>query len=284
MDSGDSVELSIPDVSWGLEPPTSTTAPRRKVDPRDPVRDQGPCLIGPICVRGASAGDALAITFEHMRPSSWGWTYAGGPMSTPALNGALGLGDAPLTLLRWTLDESRTIATSDRGDQVAVAPFLGTIGLAPAEPLASGWMPRTCGGNMDCRELIEGATLWLPVMVDGGLLSMGDGHAAQGDGELSGAAIECAMERVRVRVELVKGMRIESPRVRTPGGAWITLGFGPTLDVAAERAGAAMLDLMCEQTERPRAELLALASAQVSLHVTQMVNPHRGVHAVWPRS
>jgi acetamidase/formamidase len=281
IEPGDSVELSIPDVSWGLEPPTSTTAPRRKVEPRDPVRDQGPCLVGPIGVRDAAPGDALAITFERIRPGPWGWTYSGGPVSTPALNGALGIGDAPLTLLRWTLDEDRKIATSDRGDRVAVAPFLGTIGVSPAEDHASGWLPRNCGGNMDCRELIEGSMLWLPVMVHGALLSLGDGHAAQGDAELSGTAIECAMELVRIRVELVKSAQIRSPRVRTLGGQWVTLGFGPTLDTAAEHAAVAMLDLMIEHTQRPRAELLALASSQVSLRITQMVNPHRGVHAIW---
>lgn len=287
IDSGDCVVLSTPDVAWGLEPPTSTTAPRRKVEPRDPAKDNGPCMIGPIAVRGAAPGDALEILFERIRPAAWGWTYAGKGLATPEWNAALGVGDAPLTLLRWTIDEHRRLATSDRGDTAPVRAFMGTIGLSPDEPHASGWIPRMCGGNMDCRALTEGSTLWLPIMAPGALLWTGDGHAAQGDGELSGTAIECAMEEVRLRLTLRKGMRIAGPRVLTAAsdgvdaGAWVTLGFGETLDAAAALATAGMLDLMVERTGRNRTELLALASTEVSLRITQLVNPHRGVHAVW---
>ncbi|HYD00848.1 MAG TPA: acetamidase/formamidase family protein [Phycisphaerales bacterium] len=282
IESGDTVVLSTPDVSWGLEPPTSTTAPRRKVEPRDPARDNGPCMVGPVAVRGAEPGDALEIVFERIVPAAWGWTYSGGGMATPAWNAALGVGGAPLTLLRWMLDHAAGEATNDKGDVVRLRPFMGTVGLCPDEPHASGWVPRVCGGNMDCREVVEGSTLLLPVMVPGGMLSLGDGHAAQGDGEVSGTAIECAMEEVRLRVTVRKGVRIAGPRVRTPEGAWVTLGFGETLDGAAEHAVSGMLDVMEETMPgRGRAELLALASSAVSVRVTQVVNPLRGVHAVW---
>lgn len=281
LESGDSVVVSTPDVSWGLEPPTSTTAPRLKVEPRDPAKDNGPCMIGPIAVRGAEPGDVLEVAIERVRPCAWGWTYAGAGMVNAAYNKGLGIEGAPLTLLRWTLDNQRRTATSDKGDVVAVRPFMGTLGLAPDEAHASGWVPRVCGGNMDCPELVEGSTLLLPVMVRGGLLSTGDGHAAQGEGELSGTAIECAMDEVRLRLTVRKGRRIVGPRIRCADGSWVTLGFGETLDLAAERAVSGMLDVMMEETGRGRAELLALASARVSVRVTQMVNPLRGVHAVW---
>lgn len=282
VESGDTVSVSTPDVSWGLEAPTSTTAPRRKFEPRDPARDDGPCLCGPIAVRGAEPGDALEIEIQEVRTAPWGWTYAGRGMAAPEHNRALGLGEAPLTLVRWSLDRDRGLATSDDGVQIPLAPFPGTIGLAPRvmSGRASGWLPSAAGGNMDCRELTAGSTLWLPVMTDGGLLSVGDGHAAQGDGELSGTAIECPLEELRLKLTLRKGLHVRSPRARTAAG-WVTLGFGATLDAAAAEAAAAMLDLMEGRLGTPRARALGLASATVSLRVTQMVNPLRGVHAVW---
>lgn len=280
IEPGDIVTVSTPDVSWGLEPPTSTTAPRRKIEPRDPQRDNGPCLVGPIAVRGAQPGDTLAIHIERLRPGAWGWTYAGRGMSTPALNQALGVGDAPLTLLRWTLDRRTGVATSERGHTLAMRPFLGCMGLAPNEQHADGWTPRICGGNMDCRELTEHSTLYLPVMTEGAMLSVGDGHAAQGDGELGGTAIECMMDEVRLRVDVRRDWSIRGPIARTPAG-WVSLGFGATLDEAAERAADLMLDLMERETGLSRIEALALAGAAVDLRVTQMVNPLRGVHAVW---
>lgn len=279
VDSGDSVSFQIPDVSWGLEPPTSTTAPRRKVEPRDPVKDSGPCLCGPVAVRGAEPGDTLQIDIEHLRPAPWGWTYAGRGMASPAYNASLGIADAPLTLLRWEIDRERASATSHLGHTIPVRPFLGTIGLSPAVDHASGWLPTASGGNMDCRELIAGTTLYLPVQVPGALLSVGDGHAAQGDGELSGTAIECPMEAATLRLTLRRDLRIAEPRARTPLG-WITLGFAETLDQAAAHAASSMLDLMVDQLRIPRPEALALASARVHLRVTQMCNPVKGVHAL----
>lgn len=278
VDSGDTVAFSAPDVSWGLEPPTSVTAPRRKVEPRDPARDAGPCMCGPIAVRGAQPGDTLEIHIEELRPGPWGWTYAAGGMATAGLRAALGVDGAPLTLLRWSIDAGAGRAVADGGQVVELRPFLGTIGLSPAEEDACGWTPRACGGNMDCRELVVGSTLLLPVMAEGALLSVGDGHAAQGDGELSGTAIECPMEG-RLRLTLRRGVRISGPRARTPAG-WVTMGFGETLDRAAEAAAASMLDLMMEQLGLGRAEALALASSRVHMRITQMVNPLRGVHAI----
>jgi len=282
IDSGDTVTLSAPDIGWGLAPPTSTTAPRRKVEPRD----TGLCMVGPIAVRGAAPGDVLEIEIKRVVPSAWGWTYAGRGMASVELNEALGIGAAPLTLVRWTIDHERGVATSDVGTTVPLAPFPGTIGLAPDEAVASGWVPRVCGGNMDCRELVAGSTLLLPVYVTGGLLSIGDGHAAQGDGELSGSAIECMLEALEIKITLRRGTRIHGPRIyAAPDAAgrrrWITLGFGATLDAAAGSAASGMLDLMEEQLGLSRAECVALASSCVDLGVTQMVNPVKGVHAVW---
>lgn len=284
--SGDSIQLSVPDVGWGLEPPTSTTAPRRKVEPRDPAKDNGPCLLGPIAIHGALPGHTLEIRIDHISTSPWGWSYAGKNMATPALNRAWGVSNDTLTLLRWSIDhDTNTATTLDAGtspQSVPIRPFFGTIGLAPNEPHALGWTPRTCGGNMDCRELHAGTTLFLPIQVPGALLSLGDTHAAQGGGELSGTAIECACDSARLTLILRTDLSIHTPIAHTPEGI-IAIGVGDTLDAAAEQAVSAILDEITRALSISRDHALALASARVDLRITQMVNPRRNVHAVWKR-
>lgn len=293
ISSGDTVIVSAPDVSWGLEAPSSVTLPRRKVEPRDPegnpASDRGPCLVGPIGVRGAQPGDLLEIEIQEVVTSSWGWTYSGAGMASDAWNEAVGIGDAPLTLVKWEIDQRALTARSDSGVEVPLRPFPGTIGLAPAVPegelFASGWLPSMSGGNIDCRELVSGSTLLVPVAVEGGLLSVGDGHAAQGDGEVSGTGIECMLETLRMRVTLRHGVSIRAPRILTAhDGAGkrrrVTIGIGKTLDRAAAMATREMLDWMSEiDNGHSRATNLAHASAMMSLRVTQTVNTLRGIHA-----
>lgn len=298
VDSGDTIVASVPDVSWGLEAPTCTSAPRRKVAGRDaeanPERFAGPCLAGPIAIRDVRPGEAVEIAIERVVPGAWGWTYAGAGMGTPGWNESIGIGSAPLTLMRWEIDrgsrpERAGIAVSERGHKVPLRPFPGTIGLAPA-PMPgrahqSGWNPGPTGGNMDCRELVAGSTLFLPVALHGGMLSVGDGHAAQGDGEISGTAIECMLDELRFRVMRRRDLALRGPRIRTAPDElgrcrWVTPGFGETLDAAAAAATASMLDMLEERTGLTRAECAALSSAVVSLRITQTVNPLKGVHAV----
>jgi acetamidase/formamidase len=132
---------------------------------------------------------------------------------------------------------------------------------------------------MDCRELVAGTSLFLPVLAPGALFSFGDGHAAQGDGEVSGTAIECMMRRVELRFVVRRDMKLAGPRARTPE-AWVTMGFAENLDAAAARAMSSMLDVMSELYALDRVHALALASAVVRLRVTQVVNGVRGAHAV----
>jgi acetamidase/formamidase len=136
---------------------------------------------------------------------------------------------------------------------------------------------------MDCKELTAGSILYLPIEVAGALVSVGDGHARQGDGEIAGMAIECPMERVDIRYRLREDMEIAGPRIRTRE-AWITLGFGDDLDAACVKAVDAMLDLLTGQIGLSRRAALALASAVVDLRITQRANPLAGVHAVLPHS
>jgi len=141
--------------------------------------------------------------------------------------------------------------------------------------------PRFCGGNLDCKELVAGSTLYLPIAVKGGLFSVGDGHALQGDGEVCGTAIECPMERVSLTFLLRDDLRLTTPRANTPAG-WLTMGLHEDLNQAMDMAMIGMLDLMEELYDLPRPEALALASLVVDLRITQVVNGVRGVHALLP--
>jgi acetamidase/formamidase len=154
--------------------------------------------------------------------------------------------------------------------------------MPPAEPgVHSTQPPRACGGNIDCKELVAGTTLFLPIPVDGALLSAGDGHAAQGDGEISQLAIEAPVDRARLTLTVRQDLPLTMPIAWTPD-AWLTFGFDEDLDEAAALAIEGMLDLMGREHGFERREALAYASVVVDLRVTQMVNRARGVHARLP--
>jgi acetamidase/formamidase len=136
------------------------------------------------------------------------------------------------------------------------------------------------GGNIDCRELVAGSTLYLPVTVPGAMLRVGDGHAAQGDGEVSGTAIECGMTS-EIRLRLVTDPPLGTIHATTPGGK-ITFGFSENLNEAMTAALDAMVTWMTLLFQADRPTALALASVAVSLRVTQVVNETWGVHALLP--
>jgi acetamidase/formamidase len=263
VDPGDRIVLSTLESGWHLEP-------GRYFEPRDPALDSGHALCGPIEVRGARAGATLAIRIEAVEVGPWGATVVFG-------NPGLGVEWRQEPHVRlWELE-----GTVGRSGDVALelAPFLGVIGMPPPEPgIHSTIPPRRYGGNLDCKELVAGSTLYLPVPVDGALLSLGDGHARQADGEVCGTAIECPLARVEVTVALSE-LELTGPVAQTPAG-WVTLGLGPSLDEAARAATAAMLDLLEREHGLERADALALASLVVDLRVTQVVNDTVGVHAV----
>jgi acetamidase/formamidase len=166
-----------------------------------------------------------------------------------------------------------------RSRQVRLRPFLGVIGMPPNEPgVHSTAPPRVCGGNIDCKELVAGTTLFLPISVNGALISAGDGHAAQGDGEVSQLAIEAPVERAQLTLTVRDDLALANPIAWTPD-AWLTFGFDEDLDEAAAQAVDGMLELMGREHALERREALALASVVVDLRITQMVNGVRGVHA-----
>jgi acetamidase/formamidase len=226
----------------------------------------------------ARAGFRL-VRFVFIRTGHWGWNSGGG-YPTP-LNTKLGLATPPEEVFRWSLDPARGIGRNRNGREIALRPFMGVIGVAPdLAGRQSTTPPRPCGGNIDCKELVEGSTLYLPIAVDGALFSIGDGHAVQGDGEVGQVALECPMD---VEVELVTrdDMRLTMPRANTPAG-WLTFGFHEDLNEAMPMALEGMLDLIVETHGVSRKEALALSSLLVDLRITQVVNRVRGVHAVLP--
>lgn len=187
--------------------------------------------------------------------------------------------------LNWTLDrQAKSGSCEVQGEKYTVSlnPFMGVIGMPPESGgIHTTWPPRYCGGNIDCKELVQGSKLYLPIPLDGGYLAIGDGHARQGDGEVSCQAIECAMDLVDITVSVVDDMKLTNPRAHTPSG-WITFGFDEDLNEATVQALDGMLDLMGELYGLQRVEAIALGSAVVDLRITQIVNGVKGVHAFLP--
>jgi acetamidase/formamidase len=222
---------------------------------------------------------ALEIAINRIVPGPYGWTWAG-DWSKDSTD-PFGL-EGKETMLSWTLDREAMTGRDRAGHTVALHPFMGVMGMPPNEPgVHITAPPRPCGGNIDCKELVEGSTLYLPISVPGALFSVGDGHAAQGDGEVSRTAIECPMDVVDLTFNLRDDMYISTPRAHTPVG-WITLAFHEDLNVATRAAISAMLDLLVEQFKVERADAFALASVVVDMHITQIVNGVSGVHAILP--
>ena len=241
---------------------------------------RGHCLTGPFAVRGAVPGQLLALTLHELRPDPWGWTAAAG-QDTPVTR-RLGLVDGPSAHLLWELDPDTAVGTETRGFRRSLAPFLGVMGLAPAEPGEHSTIPprAEAGGNIDCKELVAGSVLYLPVAVPEALLYLGDGHAAQGDGEVGGTAIECPMT-TELTVDLAGDRPISSVHAETPAGR-ITFGFDADLNVAMGDALEAMVVWMQSLFDLDKATALALASTVADLRVTQVVNQTWGVHALLP--
>lgn len=281
VNSGDSIRMQTPDIEWGY----SKSKGIEREFFQSAVKEDTPLhpMVGPIEVNGAKPGMVLEVKLNDVVPGWYGTNWAGGKKSWQ--NDAVGLTGAERIRLDWELNpDTMTAATQFGSRQVNVAlnPFIGLMGVAPTVPgVHITSPPRYCGGNIDCKELKRGSTLYLPISVDGALFSIGDGHAAQGDGEVSGTAIECPMDLVDITLTVRDDLQLKMPRANTPAG-WITFGFNEDLNLAASQALDEMVDLLRELHGIERTEALALASVTVDLRVTQVVNGVKGVHAVLP--
>jgi acetamidase/formamidase len=280
LQSGDSIHLSTPDIGWGYSPKNGE---RIRYSSREKELEWGHPMIGPIKVKEAMPGMVVEIKINDIVPGWYGWNCAAGKSSWT--NDRLDISHLPEVTLDWDLDTEKNIGTCSYGDKsfsIELHPFLGLIGTTPNEDgVQSTIPPRYTGGNIDCKELVKGSSLFLPVAVDGALLTVGDGHAAQGDGEVSGQGIECPMDFVDLTIILHKDMSLPAPRAKTPSG-WITFGFDVDLNKATIMALEGMVQLIEEQYGLEKAEATALASVVVDLRITQIVNGTKGVHAVLP--
>jgi acetamidase/formamidase len=280
---GATVELETVDASGAQLSPSSTVADVPGLD----FARVNP-VTGPVLVDGAAPGDALKVTIQSFAPSGWGWTA-----NIPGF-GLLADQFTEPALHLWKYDPTTMAAAIyGPGGRVPLKPFAGTIGVAPAAPgLHSIVPPRRVGGNMDIRDLAAGTTLYLPVEVAGALFSVGDTHAAQGDGEVCGTAIESPMT-VALTFELVKGANLKFPRFTTAGpvsrhfderGYEATTGIGPDLFQAARDAVSAMIDLLTARHGMAPVEAYMLCSVCADLRISEIVDqPNWVVSFYFPR-
>jgi acetamidase/formamidase len=280
---GSTIEFQCVDSSGGQLTPESTVADVSTLDfaKINPVT-------GPIYVEGAEPGDALKVTIESFKPSGFGWTanipgfgLLADDFKEPALN-------------IWKYDPaSLEPALFGKNGRVPLKPFAGTIGNALAEPgLHSVVPPRRVGGNLDIRDLAAGTVLYLPVEVAGALFSVGDTHAAQGDGEVCGTAIESPMNAV-LTLDLVKDARLKTPRFTTPGpvtrhldakGYEVTTGIGSDLMEGAKSAVSQMVDLLASRYNMDAVEAYMLCSVCGDLRISEIVDqPNWVVSFYFPR-
>ena len=278
--SGEELTVDTQDASAGQIGPTSTVQAVRDLDfgRVNPVS-------GPVFVQGAHPGDVLQVDLLEVEPGAFGWTA-----QIPGF-GLLADEFPDPWLHVWTLDGGK--ARFRDGIVVPVEPFCGVIGVAPAEPGTHSVVPpRRVGGNMDIRQLGAGATLYLPVEVEGALFGIGDTHAAQGDGEVCGTAVEAAMT-VRVRLTIRRDLVIDGPEydVRRPlerssaaaAGYHVTTGIEPDLYEAARSAVLRMIAHLGATRGLSPAEAYGLCSVAVDLKISEVVDaPNWVVSAFLP--
>ncbi|MBY3206348.1 acetamidase/formamidase family protein [Rhizobium laguerreae] len=243
---------------------------------------------GPVYIEGAKPGDALKVTLRKFIPSGVGWTA-----NIPGF-GLLADQFKDPALHVWSYDANSMVpALYGPGGRVPLKPFAGTIGVAPAEPGTHSVVPpRRVGGNMDIRDLTAGVTLYLPVEVDGALFSIGDTHAAQGDGEVCGTAIESQMN-VEATIELVKDAKLQTPRFTTTepvtrhldgAGYEVTTGIGPDLMTGARESVMRMIDLLGAEHGMSAIDAYLLCSVCGDLRISEIVDqPNWVVSFYFPR-
>jgi acetamidase/formamidase len=280
---GDVVEVETLDPGGGQIGPRSTAADVAALD----FRRVNPAT-GPIAIDGVQPGDAVAVTILELVPCGWGWS---------ALIPGFGLlaEDFPDPFLHlWTYDAgARTPGLYGPKARVPLKPMLGCAGLAPSRPGAHDILPpRRVGGTMDIRDVAAGTELHLPAEVPGGLLSFGDGHAAQGDGEVCGTGLETALRAV-LRIDVVKDARLESPVLITTEpvarhldgkGYFVTTGIGPSLMAGAIDAVRRMIDLLGRRHGLAPEDAYILCSVCADLRVSEIVDrPNWIVSLYFPR-
>lgn len=223
-------------------------------------------ITGPVFVEGAQPGDVIAVTLHKIEAGEWGWTgifpgfgYLADEFTDPYLK-------------TFAIDkDSKTIDFNDK-IKLPLEPFPGVMGVAPAtDSLLSTIPPRANGGNMDDPHLVEGTTVYFPVFVEGGLFSIGDTHATQGLGEVSGTAIEAPM-RIIYEIKVIKNKQyLAEPQYETDDYYAVT-GFAPSIDGATKKAIGYMIDYLEAEHNLTREEAYVLCSLAGDLHIAEVVD------------
>jgi acetamidase/formamidase len=283
VDSGDVVDVETMITGARLAralgvPEESIRPDMREMDEK--VKQEGPhLLVGPVAVRGVEAGDVLEVRILEMGAvDPWAANvFRPGGGALPKL--------FPYQGTKFVrLDLERNVALFGPGIEIPLRPFFGSMGVAPPPVLGriGSGPPGVHTGNLDNKELTAGATLYVPVHVKNALLFIGDGHVAQGDGEVDGTALEAS---VRGKLQLVvrKDMKLHWPRAETKDH-YMTMGLDPDLDLAAEMAVSEMVDYLVRERGLTPDDAYILCSSAVDLRVTQVVDGTKGVHAVLPKA
>lgn len=273
---GDTVKFEVNEVTCGQITSESSAADLTKLDSSKLLP-----LTGPVFVEGASPGDALIIRIKDVKVADWAWTAI-----IPGM-GLLEEFNKPYLWI-WKLT-NRRYALFKNNIKIPLRPFCGTIGVAPAdEGVINAMPPGRHGGNMELKHLTAGSTLILPVWVNGALFSVGDIHAAQGEGELCIAAIESPGEAT-FTFDLVKNARIDTPRFFTSGqqrssrGYVGTTGMSPDLMTACKQAVRSMIDYLTREHALTKEEAYVLCSIAGDLVIHEIVDPSLTVGLMIPR-
>ena len=239
----------------------------------------GHILTGPIAIQGAKPGDMLEVRIKDIQLHyNWGFNRM------RPLSGTLPEDFPNYHMTMIPLDGEHMKAHLPWGTELPLDPFFGVMGTAPPKEWGRqpSTIPRAFGGNLDIKALSKGATLFLPVFVEGGNFSVGDGHGCQGDGEVDGTAIETGLIGT-FEIHLHEQQKIAMPRAETETHH-ITIGINPSLDAAAKQALREMIAFICDRTNLSREEAYTLCSLAADMRVSQTVNVHKGIHVMLPKS
>jgi acetamidase/formamidase len=288
VDSGDRITvetftgLGFCDRAPAAFAPPELQAIARDLPPERRIAAGPHLLTGPIAVRGANPGDVLEVRLEAISPR----LPVGFNIIRPKLSPLPDRFTREETSLRFIdLDLDRQVAEFPPGSgiEVPLRPFFGILGVATADPARNSIPPGPYGGNLDNRHLQAGARVFLPVFLPGAMFSIGDGHSAQGDGEVNVTAIETAMNGT-FTLTVRRDLQLAQPLAETPTH-WIVMGFGATLDAAFTQALTEAIAFVETHTGIDREEAFVLCSLAIDFHITQVVNlPQKGVHALIPKA
>ncbi|MEO6725942.1 MAG: acetamidase/formamidase family protein [Blastocatellia bacterium] len=284
--SGDTVEVHTLITSTpprlegaGVKPDQIESALREIVST---VTNKGPgghILTGPIYIEAAEIGDVLEVRIQSIK------------LAIPYAYTAFGPGrgflpeDFPTSKMKIIpLDEKRMVGQFSDGIEIPLHPFFGSMGVAPPEAMGriSSAPPGVHAGNLDNKELVAGTTLFIPIHARGALFEVGDGHAAQGNGEVCITALETSLVG-KFQFILRKDMKLRWPRAETPA-AFMTMGIDEDLTVATKIAVREMIDFLVTEKKLSREDAYMLASVAADLSITQLVDGTKGVHAMIPKA